>query len=184
MKDLLLLRHAKSSWAQPGEEDIARPLNRRGQRSAKLIAKWLADEGIRPALVLCSSAQRTRETLDLLAEALGRQVPIHIEPELYLADASALLARLRRIPREIPSVLVIAHNPGLQELVAELADAAGAASGATRDRIDRKFPTAALARFRLKLDDWRTLSLDAPSGMIKLLTVITPADLGGGKDRD
>jgi phosphohistidine phosphatase len=140
------------------------------------MGKWLSDEGIRPAVVLCSSARRTRETLDLIQDAIGPQVPIHIEPELYLADAPGLLARLHRLPRDVPSVLLIAHNPGLQELACELADAA------SRERLTRKFPTAALARFRLNSEDWRSLAANAPSGTVKLLKVITPAQLGGGKE--
>ena len=163
-------------------EDEARPLNKRGRKAAAAISKWLEDEGLRPSLVLCSTAKRTRETLELLEGALGGRVPIQLEPALYLADAASLLARLRHIPREVPSVLVVAHNPGLQELVAELAAAPGAAASNTRARLHKKFPTAALARFRLKLDEWRSLSPDAPSGTIKLLKVITPAQLGAGKD--
>ncbi|HTY70749.1 MAG TPA: histidine phosphatase family protein [Alphaproteobacteria bacterium] len=182
MKDLFLLRHAKSSWADPGMEDAARPLNKRGRKGAAAIGTWMEEEGLRPSLVLCSSARRTRETLELLHGALGARVPIQIEPGLYLADTASLLARLRHIPREVPSALVIAHNPGLQELVAELAAAPGAASTGTRARLHRKFPTAALARFRLKLDDWGSLSPDAPAGTIKLLKVISPAQLGVGKD--
>ena len=162
-------------------EDIARPLNKRGHRAAGLIGSWLADEGVRPAVVLCSSARRTRDTLDHLQEAIGPHVPIHIEPGLYLADAPALLARLRRLPRDVPSVLMIGHNPGLQELVVELAAAPGAAATDSRQRLEKKFPTAALARFRIKSEDWRTLGTDS-SGTIKLLKVITPAQLGAGKD--
>lgn len=157
-------------------EDIARPLNKRGYRAAVLIGKWLGDEGIRPALVLCSSARRARETLDGLHDAIGPHVPIHIEPDLYLADAPSLLARLRRLSRDLPSVLLIGHNPGMQELVTELADAA------SRERLSKKFPTAALARFRLKSEDWRSLAPNAPSGTVKLLKVITPAQLGDGKN--
>ena len=163
-------------------EDAARPLNKRGRKAAAAIAKWLEKEGLRPSLVLCSTAKRTRETLELLHDALGARVPIQIEPGLYLADAASLLARLRHIPREVPSVLLIAHNPRLQELVAELAAAPGAAAADTSARLHKKFPTGALARFRLKLDDWRSLSADASAGTVKLLKVITPAQLGAGKD--
>jgi phosphohistidine phosphatase len=177
MKELLLLRHAKSSWAEPGRDDFERPLNKRGRRAAAHMGNWLADQGLQPKLVLCSSARRTRETLDLLHEALGTRVPLHIEPGLYLADAAALLARLHRVDANVPSVLVIAHNPGLQELACALADAPGAADAATRARLRQKFPTAALARFRLKLDDWRRLSPDMGSGAIKLLALVSPNDV-------
>lgn len=163
-------------------EDVARQLNKRGRRAAAAIGEWLADEGIRPSLVLCSTARRTRETLELLHDALGARVPIYLEPGLYLADAATLLARLQRVPREVPSVLVIGHNPGLQELVEELAAAPGAAAADTRARLHKKFPTAALARFRVKVDDWKSLTPDGPSGTIKLLKVVAPAQLGAGKE--
>lgn len=163
-------------------EDTARPLNKRGRKGAAAIGRWLAEEDLRPSLVLCSTARRARETLELLQDALGDRLPIQLEPGLYLADAATLLTRLRHLPREVPSVLLIGHNPGLQELVAELAAAPGAAAAGTRARLHKKFPTAALARFRLKLDDWRSLSTDVPSGTIKLLKVISPAQLGVGKE--
>src|SRR5258708_3490962 len=130
MKELLLLRHAKSSWAEPGRDDFERPLNRRGRRPAAQMGSWLTEQGLQPKLVLCSAARRTRETLDLLHDALGTRVPLHIEPGLYLADAPALLARVQHVDAAVPSVLVIAHNPGLQELACELADIPGASDAA------------------------------------------------------
>src|ERR1041385_7436623 len=132
MKELLLLRHAKSSWGEPGQDDFDRPLNKRGRRAAADIGRWLSDQGLQPNLVLCSSARRTRETLELLEDTLDARVPLHIEPGLYLADDAALLTRLHRIDAAVPSVMVIAHNPGLQELACELADAPGAADPALR----------------------------------------------------
>ena len=163
-------------------DDAARPLNKRGRRAAAAIGQWLEDEGIRPGIVLCSTARRTRETLELIHDALGARVPVHLEPGLYLADAATLLARLHRIAAEVPSVLVIAHNPGLQELVEELAGAPGAAAPEARARLRKKFPTAALARFRLKIDEWKSLSPDGTAGTIKLMKVISPAQLGVGKE--
>jgi phosphohistidine phosphatase len=177
MKELLLLRHAKSSWAEPGQDDFERPLNKRGRRAAAHMATWLAIQGLQPKLVLCSSARRTRETLDLLHAALGARVPMNIEPGLYLADAATLLARLQRVDATVPSVLVIAHNPGLQELACDLANAPGATDPATRARLRQKFPTAALALFRLKLTNWHHLSSATGDGMVKLLSLVSPSDL-------
>jgi phosphohistidine phosphatase len=179
MKDLLLLRHAKSSWGEPSVDDFDRPLNKRGRRAAAAMAKYLEHEGLRPALILCSAARRTRETLDFLLETFGTRVPLHIEPKLYLADAATIFARLRRVAADVPSVLVIGHNPGLQELALELAEAAGRDAEALRERIERKFPTAALARFRLKLGSWGELTADALPGAVKILGFVTPADLPG-----
>lgn len=158
--------------------DEARPLNKRGRRAAAAVGRWLADQGIHPSLVLCSTARRSRETLELIHDAFGAKVPIQLEPGLYLADAASLLARLQRLPRDVPSVLLIGHNPGLHELAGELAHAEGAAASEVRERLDKKFPTAALGRFRLKIDDWKSLSPDAPAGIIKFLGMITPKELG------
>lgn len=177
MKELLLLRHAKSSWATPGMDDVDRPLNKRGRRAAALLAGYLEAQGLRPALVLCSIAQRTRETLDLLREALGSRVAIHLEPELYLADPSTLLNCLRKIADDVPSVMVIAHNPGLQEFALELASAAGSAGATVAARIEIKFPTAALVRFRLKIDHWRDLTLGGVRGTVKIVGYTIPTDL-------
>ena len=143
------------------------------------MGQFLAETGLRPALVLCSSAKRARETLDRISDALGPHVPIQIEPGLYLVDAATLMARLRVIPAGVPSVLVIAHNPGLQDLAAELAAAPGAASPDDRARLQRKFPTAAMARFRLRIADWKSLSSDPAAETVKLLAVVTPRDLAG-----
>jgi len=177
MKELLLLRHAKSSWATAGMDDFERPLNKRGRRAAAALAGYLEAEGLRPALVLCSDALRTRQTLDLLRDALGGRVAAHLEPELYLADPSTLLDRLRKVADDVPSVMVIAHNPGLQELALELAAAAGPADSALAARIESKFPTGALARFRLKIERWHDLALDGSKGMVKIVGYTIPADL-------
>src|ERR1700730_11813916 len=95
-KQLFLLRHAKSSWDDPGLDDHARPLAPRGRRATGLIAQHLGSAQIAPPLVLCSSARRTREPLDAVAPS-GETV---IEPELYGANASAVLERLQRVPED------------------------------------------------------------------------------------
>jgi phosphohistidine phosphatase len=177
MKELLLLRHAKSSWATPGMADFDRPLSKRGRRAAASLARFFDAEGLRPALVLSSDARRTRETLDLIRDSLGGRVAIHLEPKLYLADPSTLLERLGAVPDNVPSVLIIGHNPGLQDFALELADAAGSAGTEAAARMENKFPTAALARFRLKVDRWRDLSVDTLQGAVKIVGYTIPADL-------
>lgn len=178
MKELLLLRHAKSSWADPDQDDADRPLNKRGRRTAARMAKWMAEQGLRPALILCSSARRTRETLDLIADTVGTGVPLRIEPELYLADPATLLDRVRSLPDAIQSVLVIGHNPGLQELALELARRAAVDQPGARKKLQQKFPTAALARFRFAIDGWPALAAGAPANVARLVSYITPADIG------
>jgi phosphohistidine phosphatase len=140
---LYLLRHAKSSWADPTLADHERPLAERGRRDAKRIAKHLRRLGSEPELILCSSAVRTRETLELLRPAVPTSA-VDIEEDLYAASSDELLARLRLVPDAVSSVMLIGHNPGLQQLALGLASA-----GAELERLEAKFPTAALATFAL-----------------------------------
>ena len=143
MRTLYLLRHAKSSWDDPALPDDKRPLAPRGRRDGKRIAEHLRRQGIEPELVLCSSAVRTRETLELVRPALGG-ASVVVEDELYGASADRLLARIRLVPGEAESVLVIGHNPGLHELALVLAS-----DGDELGRLEEMFPTGALATLAL-----------------------------------
>jgi phosphohistidine phosphatase len=153
MHTLYLLRHAKSSWSDPTLPDRARPLAKRGRRDAKRIAKHLRRTGIEPELVLCSSAERTRETLELVRPALRAAVEVRLEEELYAASSDELLERLRVIPERVASVMLIGHNPGLQDLALVLAS-----TGTQLERLEAKFPTAALATLTLPNTTWERLS--------------------------
>jgi phosphohistidine phosphatase len=153
MHTLYLLRHAKSSWADQTLPDRERPLARRGSRDAKRIAKHLVRLGIEPELVLCSSAERPRETLELVRPALGTTSTVRLEAELYAASADELLERIRAVPETVASVMLIGHNPGLQDLALVLASA-----GAELRRLEAKLPTAALATLTLANTTWRQLS--------------------------
>jgi phosphohistidine phosphatase len=163
-----LLRHAKSSWRDGGLDDRDRPLNARGHRTARLLAAHLARLPV-PDLVLCSSALRTRETLEHIARAWGTKPPVSIEDVLYLAAARALVARIEAVADDVATLLVIGHNPGLQELATGLAR-----HGPRHDRarLAAKFPTGALATFRLA-DPWHAIG-DAP---IALAGYVVPSDL-------
>ena len=121
MHTLYLLRHAKSSWSDPTLPDEERPLAPRGRRDAKRVAEHLVQLGIEPELVLCSSARRTRETLELIRPALDATTSVALEAELYAATADTLLEHLRAVPDGVASVLLIGHNPGLQDLALLLA---------------------------------------------------------------
>jgi phosphohistidine phosphatase len=153
MHRLYLLRHAKSSWADPALPDRERPLASRGRRDGKRVAKHLVRFGIRPELVLCSSAVRARDTLELIRPALGTAATLKLEPELYAAPSSYLLERVRLVPEEVATVMLIAHNPGLQDLALLLA-----APGGDIERLKAKFPTAALATLTLEETTWNQLS--------------------------
>jgi phosphohistidine phosphatase len=148
---LYLLRHAKSSWADPTLTDAERPLAPRGRRDAKLIAEHLRQLGIEPELVLCSTAVRTRETFDAVRPALPNS-KLELAQQLYAAGADELLARIRQVPETVESVMVIGHNPGLHELVLVLAS-----TGEELERLEAKFPTAALATLALG-STWRRVA--------------------------
>ena len=153
MRTLYLLRHAKSSWSDPTLPDEERPLAPRGRQDGKRIAEHLLQLGIEPELVLCSSAQRTRETLELVRPALAATTSVVLEAELYASTADELLERLHAVPDGVASVLLIGHNPGLQDLALLLASA-----GAELSRLEAKFPTAALATLALPTATWKELS--------------------------
>jgi phosphohistidine phosphatase len=149
---LYLLRHAKSSWDDPGLEDRDRPLAPRGRRASALIAEQLRSDRVTPALVLCSSALRTRETLAAILPALEGEVEIRIEDGFYLAGVDALLARLNDVPDSLPSVLLIGHNPSIHELALTLAG-----RGDGLDRLRERFPTGALATLGIPTGGWSGL---------------------------
>jgi phosphohistidine phosphatase len=165
MRTLYLLRHAKSSWDDPALPDHERPLAPRGRRDAKRIAKHVGRIGLRPELVLCSTAVRTEQTLDLLRPKLG-QVAVQVEEQLYGASSETLLERIRSVPDQVGSVLLIGHNPGLHDLALTLAS-----SGADLGRLEAKFPTAALAT--LALARWSNLS----EGNAELVAYVVPKQL-------
>jgi phosphohistidine phosphatase len=165
---LHLLRHAKSSWRDAGLEDRDRPLNARGHHAAELLATHLSRQPL-PDLVLCSSARRTRETFEYIARAYGRSPPVSIEDKLYLATARALLERIEAVAEDVATLLVIGHNPGLHELAAALAR-----HGPRHDRarLTAKFPTGALASFRLA-GAWHAIG----HASIALASYVVPSDL-------
>jgi phosphohistidine phosphatase len=170
MKRLYLLRHAKSSWDDPTLADHDRPLAPRGRRAAKVMAEHLRREGIAPELVLCSPSRRTRQTLKRLAPGLGKNADVQIEPELYAASAAALLEVLHEVPDELESVMLIGHNPGIQDLALSLASV-----GSEIPRLRGKFPTAALATLELS-GPWREL---AP-GSAELVSFVKAKELSRG----
>jgi phosphohistidine phosphatase len=133
---LYVLRHAKSSWDQPGERDHERQLAPRGRHAAELLGRYVQDHQIRPELILCSTARRAVETLQGV-DPPGERL---IESMLYGAGCDELLERLREVPAERRSVMIVGHNPALQALVLRLAR-----SGEWLEDIRNKYPTGALA---------------------------------------
>ena len=178
-KKLVLLRHAKSAW--PDVPDHERPLARRGQRNAPAMGRWLRASGYLPDQVLCSTAQRGRETWQLTRDGLGASPPVSFDALVYQASAVQLLDLIRRAPPEARTLLIIGHDPAIPELAQMLAAAASparpgagkeAAAPTMFDRVRAKFPTAAIAVFELT-GNWDQL---AP-GSAWLSSFVTPRDL-------
>jgi phosphohistidine phosphatase len=175
MKLLYLLRHAKSSWDDPDIADFDRPLNKRGRKAAKMMAQYFRDSGIAPATAICSSAKRTRETLKLLLPALGG-IPINYDHRVYEASYQTLLLCLADLPADLPSVLLVGHNPGLERLALYLMNDLGHGPGAAR--LQDKYPTGSLAILSVPSDDWGDLKV----GSGRLDDFIRPADLDATAD--
>ena len=166
LKHLYLLRHAKSSWKDPGLRDRDRPLNGRGRRAAKAIAGHLRDEGIDPELVLCSPALRARETLEGIERALSRRT-VRIVPAVYGAGAATLLELVRGLHDGVGSAMVIGHNPGLEDFALALAR-----EGPLVAEVEAKYPTGALATLVFE-GRWTDLAL----GRADLVAFVRPRDL-------
>jgi phosphohistidine phosphatase len=164
---LWLLRHAKSSWEDPGLPDERRPLATRGVRAAAAMRDYLTREPIRPSLVLCSSALRARQTLAAVLPSLGDELELRIERSLYTFDGGALLVQLQRLTSG-RSTLVVGHNPAMQELAVAVA-----ARGERLGDLSRKFPTGALAEIELPSDRWGDLA----GGTGTLTRFVVPREL-------
>jgi phosphohistidine phosphatase len=169
VRTIILLRHGKSSWSDPTLSDVDRPLAPRGERASRRIAKYLRRKRIRPALVLCSPSLRTRQTLEAIEPSLGKGCSVELVPELYAASERELLERLRALPESATSVMLIGHNPGLQQLALVLAS-----RGADRAKLEQKFPTAALATLIVDSDSWAALR----PGEAELINYVVPRQLG------
>ncbi len=176
-KHLFVLRHAKSSWDDPGLDDHERPLAPRGRRAVKVLAEHLRAHDIHPAQILCSTSRRTRETLEGV-DPDGERL---IEPELYGASAGGLLERLRQVPNDVESVMLIGHNPAVQLLVLRLAGGTGASGrggdgdGSSVSEVQSKFPTGALATLEFNCS-WDKLG----PGRAQLVGFVRPKELASG----
>ena len=171
MRHLYLLRHAKSALGQPGQSDKERPLAPRGRKACRPLGRFLAELDPPPAQVLCSAALRTRQTWEGCAEAGKLDWPIAFRDDLYLASADQLLRRIQQVPDTAAAVLLIGHNPGMEELAHVLAGQGS--DQAALFRLGEKYPTGGLAAFAVSIASWKEL---APGGA-KLKRFETPKRL-------
>jgi phosphohistidine phosphatase len=164
-----LFRHGKSSWSDPTLADLDRPLAPRGERASRRIGKYIRRKKIRPALVLCSPSLRTRQTLAAIEPSLGDHCSVELESQLYAASEGELLERLRALPESVESVMLVGHNPGLQELACALSS-----GGAELALLEQKFPTGALATLLVDCESWAALE----PGDGELVDYVVPRQLG------
>ena len=170
MKTLTLLRHAKSGWDDPSLSDAARPLNAKGRRAAAAIGRHLRATGARFDHVIASPAVRVRQTIDAVASGYGAKPAPVWDQRLYLASDSSLIDVIRGLPDDRASVILVGHNPGLEDLVLALVPSG---SGPLRDEAALKYPTATIAELRFEIDHWAEI---AP-GTATLATFTRPRDL-------
>ncbi len=163
MKTVLVLRHAKSSWDHPELFDYDRPLNKRGKRDAPRMGKHLKQQGLIPELILTSAAKRARKTASKVAKACGYTGEIEKLESFYGASPSDYVHKLRALPDTYQRVMVVGHNPTMENLVRFMAK--------QRERM----PTAALAHIELPIQQWEMLHPIYTEG--KLVNLWTPKTL-------
>ena len=171
MRRLLLLRHAKSDWPD-GYDDALRPLAERGRRDAPEMGKAIARAGIVPDLALISTAVRTKQTWDLVAPQFGKQIPSQQVNGLYGASEKVILGFVHTVADEVQTLLCVGHNPGMERLARGFAKSGDA--DAIR-RIEKKYPTCALAVIELPVNHWKDAG--PPAGRLEMF--LTPASLAG-----
>ncbi|MHC5023023.1 MAG: SixA phosphatase family protein [Planctomycetota bacterium] len=142
MKSLLLLRHAKSSWKEPGLTDHDRPLNKRGRRDAPRMGRLLLDEHLVPDCIISSTARRARLTAEAVAEVCDCEDALQLDADLYHGAPESMLEVIRGLPPSCGRALLVGHNPGLEELLERLAGTV------------ETLPTAALVHLELPVDEW------------------------------
>jgi Phosphohistidine phosphatase SixA len=171
MKRLTLLRHAKSGWDDPVSRDFDRPVNMRGKKAAEVIGRWLRDQRISFDYIASSPAVRCVETIDHLSIGYGETMTPVWDRRAYLASGSSLLDIVHEAPENSERMLLVGHNPGLEDLILSLVPDVGGDD--TRDAVEEKFPTASLVEIDFDVDAWDAIR---PGGG-KLVYFKRPRDL-------
>lgn len=169
MKSLALLRHAKSSWDEPALGDFDRPLTRRGIEAATRIGAEMRRRGLVFDRVLASPATRVVETLEHLQRGYGESLDPQFDGGIYGAPAARLLEIVQAVDDSVGRVLLVGHNPGLEELAVLLAES----GEPLRDSIARGYPTAALAMLQLPVESWR----EVRAGTAQVADFVRPREL-------
>jgi len=171
VKTLALFRHAKSDWSDARARDFDRPLNARGLRGAAAMGSFVRQQGWAFEHIVASPAVRVAETIEVASKAFGRGFPVEWDRRIYLASSATLLDLLREIEGDPASVLMVGHNPGLEDLIFDLVPDDG--SSPLRDIVEQKFPTATFAVMEADIASWADLT----EGSARLISLTRPRDL-------
>lgn len=170
MKQLAILRHAKSDWGNPGLTDFDRPLNKRGRKAAKKIGRELKARGLAFGRIVSSPAQRAKETVERFQLGYEQDCNVHFEPTIYLASTGTLLGLVNALPDDAGPVMIVGHNPGFHDIVLRLTKEN---DDGLRDKVGANFPTGAFALIDFPADKWA--NVEPASGEIR--QVIFPREL-------
>jgi phosphohistidine phosphatase len=171
MKTLGLFRHAKSDWNDARLRDFDRPLNKRGRKGAALMGVHISDHGLRWNRIIASPAARVTQTIEIAGDAAGSSPPVIWDRRVYLASSATLMDLLREQDDDPASIIMVGHNPGLEDLIFDLVPDDGTCP--LREVVEAKFPTAAFAVLELDIDRWE----DIRDGCARLVHLIRPRDL-------
>ena len=162
MKNLLLMRHGKSSWKDENLSDHERPLKKRGRKDSRLMALEIENRDIIPDLILASTAQRTRETVEVIMDTLFHNIELIYSDELYMGGPQDFINVLKQQAKDYNTIMIVAHNPGLAIFLD------------TYCEVFEDLPTAALGHLTLAIDDWKDISQET---MGELTAFWTPKEL-------
>lgn len=171
MKTLGIFRHAKSDWHDARLRDFDRPLNKRGRKGAEIMGRHICEHGIGWQRVLASPAVRVTQTIEIAAQAVGKAPAVAWDRRIYLANSATLMDILRDQAGDPASILLIGHNPGLEDLIFDLVPDDG--SSPLRDVVEEKFPTAAYAVLELDIDGWQAID----EHCARFVHLVRPRDL-------
>jgi len=171
VKTLALFRHAKSDWSDARARDFDRPLNERGIKGAQVMGRFIRDGGWRFDRLLASPAVRVAETIEQASTAWGHGFPVEWDRRIYLASSATLMDLLREVEGDPASILMVGHNPSLEDLIFDLVPDDG--SSPLRDIVEQKFPTATFAVLELDIDTWA----DVDENCARLVALTRPRDL-------
>lgn len=157
MKSVFILRHAKSSWKHQDIDDHDRPLNKRGKRDAPILGELLRNKHLVPDLIISSTAKRANSTAKAVAKSSGYQGKIIMDKSLYAAEPAAYIDILHRLSNEFTQVLMVGHNPGLEELV-------GMITGE-----EHTMPTCSLMHIQFSVNSWNEVDYKCRGKLLEIL---------------